>query len=79
MKRLLGYPTRIGPVFLARLPNGRIAVVAEGEVIDTFATIQQAVDDAAGGHCSTSPSGTDLGSLGLPDDAGDWLPAADLQ
>lgn len=78
MKLLIGYPTRIGPVFIGLSAAGRYVVVAESTALDSYATLQHAVDDAAGGHCCSAPSGADLGSLGLPDEAGDWMPATDL-
>lgn len=74
---LLGHPTRLGPVFIGKSnSDGKFHIVWKGESLGAYMNAPQAIDDAAGGHCWSPADGTDLGSLDISRDIGDWLPAA---
>lgn len=77
LRLLLQHRTARKPVFIARSQDGRFHVVYDGESLGSYASIAQAVDDAAGGHTFAPGDGTDLGSLGLSSDSGDWEPAGE--
>lgn len=72
------HDTPKGPVQIRRLKDQRFHVFFENENLGPYGTPEQAIDDAAGGHTFSPSSGTDLGSLGLSSDIGDWewIPAA---
>ena len=78
MQLLLGHPTAKGPVFIGRSADGRYHPVWQDEELSSYQSIAAAVDDVAGGHTFTPSAGTDLGSLDISGDPGDWVSAASL-
>lgn len=78
MKLLLGHATRRLPVFIGQSPNGRFHVIYDGCSLGSYHRPEAAIEDAAGGHTFSPPDGTNLASLGLSGDIGDWLPAREL-
>lgn len=76
---LIGHPTRKGPVFIAQSSDGRFHPMWKGESLGSYHSAMAAIDDVAGGHTFSPSDGTDLGTLGISSDPGDWRPAAELQ
>lgn len=76
---LLGYPTAKGPVFIGRSTDGRYHPVWCGESLGSYANVAAAIDDVAGGHTFSPSDGTDMDSLGISADHGDWRPASEFQ
>ncbi len=69
------FRTRRGPVYIVphQTPSGvRFQIVYNDEGLGSYATPRQAADDAAGGHTFSPSNGVDLGSLGIPDNIGEW-------
>lgn len=52
--------------------QGRWCIFYGDENLGSYHSPAAAADDAAGGHTFTPSSGVDLGSLGIPEDLGDW-------
>lgn len=75
---LIGHPTRRGPVFIGVDASGGHHILWRDESLGRYQNAPQAIDDAAGGHCFAPSDGTDLGSLDISADIGDWVPAAQL-
>ncbi len=71
MRNLYKTNTSIGPFFIAE-HEGRYHVVFDGESLGAYVSPAQAVDDVAGGHTFSIPSGVDTATLGIPDDLGEW-------
>jgi hypothetical protein len=44
----------------------------EDESLGSYASVEQALDDLAGGHASSPSNGTDTSACGLPDDLTEW-------
>lgn len=78
MKLLLGFMTRQGPVFVGKDQHGRFHPIWKNESLGSYHSGVAAIDDVAGGHTFSPSDGTDLGSLGISSDPGDWVPARDL-
>lgn len=76
---LLGYPTRKGPVFIARSSDGRFHPVWKDESLGSYPSAVAAIDDVAGGHTFSPSDGTDMDSLDISSDPGNWRPAAEFQ
>ena len=65
------FQTRMGTVRI--VPNDNRWVVLFGdENLGSYHSPSAAADDVAGGHTFTPSTGVDLGSLGIPDDIGEW-------
>lgn len=75
---LWGYPTRKGPVFIGQTPDGRFHPIWKDESLGSYHSAIAAIDDVAGGHTFSPSDGTDMGTLGISADPGDWVPAASL-
>jgi hypothetical protein len=73
MKKLYRFQTRVGWFFIAER-NGRFCAVFGNEPLDCYATLQQALDDLAGGHTHWPSMGVDPASLDISDDLSDWEP-----
>jgi hypothetical protein len=71
MKLLYVWNTRIGPFYIAEV-NGRFHPMYDDELLGSYATAQQAVDDLAGGHTFSISGGVDSATLGIPDELGEW-------
>lgn len=78
MKYLLGFETRLGPVFIGQTADGRYHPLWKGESLGSYADAVGAIDDVAGGHTYSPSDGTDLDSLEISRDIGFWVPAASL-
>lgn len=76
---LLGYATRMGPVFIAQSSDGRFHPIWKGESLGSYPSAIAAIDDVAGGHTFSPADGTDMDSLEISADPGDWRPAAEFQ
>ena len=72
MRKLYVVQTRIGPYYIGRDRNGRFHPMEGDESLGSYATPEQAVDDLAGGHTFSPPSGIDTATLGIPADLGEW-------
>jgi len=75
---LIGHKTHMGTAFIGRSGDGRYHPMWRDESLGSYHNITGAVEDMAGGHVFTPSDGTDMGSLGLSDDLGDWIPAKEL-
>lgn len=71
MQKLYAYRTSAGTVHIAE-KNGRFHALLNGESLGSYSTVQKAVDDLAGGHTFSTPSGVDMASLGIPRDLSRW-------
>ncbi|MDG2617734.1 hypothetical protein P7L53_15950 [Thermoleptolyngbya sichuanensis XZ-Cy5] len=78
LRMCLAHPSKKGPIFIAKDNDGWFHVVYRGESLGAYPSAAMAIDDAAGGHTFTPSDGTDLGSLGLSNDIGHWLPPGDF-
>lgn len=78
MKLLLGFKTARGPVFIAQSRDGRFHPIWAGESLGSYPSAVGAIDDVAGGHTYSPSDGTDLDSLEISGDIGDWEPAANF-
>ena len=75
---LIGHKTRKGPAFIAQSDDGRYHPMWGDESLGSYHSLVSAVEDVAGGHVFTPSDGTNMGSLGLSSDPGDWVPAGEL-
>lgn len=75
---LIGHKTPKGPAFIARSEDGRYHPIWRDESLGSYYNLVGAVEDVAGGHVFTPSDGTDMGTLGLSSDPGDWVPAGEL-
>ncbi len=66
------FQTRKGPVSIVPEKSGRWQVVYQEQGLGSYPTPASASDDVAGGHTFTPSDGTDLGSLDISPDIGDW-------
>lgn len=66
------FQTRKGAVSIVPEKSGRWQVVYDGQGLGSYPTPASASDDVAGGHTFMPSDGTDLGSLGISPDIGDW-------
>lgn len=71
MKKLYSYKTRAGTFYIAE-HDGRFHAVFAEESLGSYATLQQAAEDLAGGHTFTPSSGVDTSELGIPEDLSEW-------
>lgn len=75
---LWGHPTRKGAVFIGQTPDSRFHPVWKNESLGSYHSAIAAIDDVAGGHTFSPSDGTDMGTLGISADPGDWVRAAEL-
>ncbi len=66
------FQTRKGAVSLVPEESGRWQVVYKDQGLGSYHTAAAAADDVAGGHTFRPSDGTDLGSLDISPDIGDW-------
>ena len=78
MTLVLAHPTRKGVVFIGRSSDGRYHPIWKDESLGSYVNAPQAIDDVAGGHTFSPSDGTDMGSLGLSSDIGDWQDPRDF-
>jgi hypothetical protein len=78
MKLLLGFRTRLGPVFIGQTPDGQYHPVWNGHSLGAYPSVVAAIDDVAGGHTYSPSDGTDLDSLEISRDIGAWSAAAEF-
>ncbi len=52
--------------------EGRWLAIWRGENLGSYATAQHACDDMVGDHTYSPSDMTDLSTVGLPEDIGDW-------
>jgi hypothetical protein len=73
MKKILAHKTSKEPVYIAKSNDGWFHVVYKNESLGSYASPTMAIDDASSGYTFVPFDGTDLGSLGLSDNAKDWI------
>jgi hypothetical protein len=73
MHKLYIHKTKVGSFYIAE-HEGRFHQLFQDESLGSYETAQQAVEDLAGGHVFTPPSGVDTASLGIPEDLAKWEP-----
>lgn len=78
MKLLLGFRTRLGPVFIGQTPDGRYHPVWKGQSLGQYQSTVAAIDDVARGRTYPPSDGTAMEALEISSDVGWWVPAADL-
>ena len=78
MKLILGFKTRLGPVFIGMDAAGKFHPVWKGESLGPYPSLVAAVDDVAGGKTFPPSDGTDMGSLDISRDWGAWSPPSDF-
>jgi hypothetical protein len=71
MHKLYVHKTKAGAFYIAE-HSGRFHPLFQEESLGSYETAQQAVEDLAGGHTFTPPSGVDTASLGIPEDLTEW-------
>jgi len=66
------FPTPSGAVSIVPAPNGRWKLVYKGDDLGSYHSAAAAASDASvGSHFGTS-DGTNLGTLGIPEELADW-------
>ncbi|MDO8903986.1 hypothetical protein [Hydrogenophaga sp.] len=75
---LVGYMTKKGPVFIGQSLDGRFHPMWKNESLGSYHSVIAAIDDVAGGHTFSPSDGTDMDSLEISGDPGDWVPAKEL-
>lgn len=75
MKMLLGFNTRLGPVFVGMDAAGKYHPLWKGESLGAYPSLVAAVDDVARGKTRPPSDGTDTASLEIDCDWGNWSPA----
>lgn len=78
MQYILGFKTRLGPVFIGQTPDGRYHPVWKGQSLGAYPSAVAAIDDVARGHTYSPSDGTELAELEISPDIGWWLPAEAL-
>lgn len=75
MQYILGFNTRLGPVFIGQTPDGRYHPVWKGQSLGAYPCAVAAIDDVARGRTHSPSDGTNLAELEISPDIGWWLPA----
>lgn len=65
------YKTHKGTVSIVP-KNGRYHVFYNGDSLGSYASPEQAADDASSGSTFSPRNGVNLGDLGIPSDLPDW-------
>ena len=71
MHKLYVVNTRIGPFYIAE-SQGRFHPLFRDESLGSYERPEQAAAELAGGHAFSIPGGIDTGSLGIPEELGEW-------
>jgi hypothetical protein len=74
------FPTPRGAVSIVPQPNGRWQIMYKQDGLGSYHSPEAAASDASIGSTFSTSDGTDLGSLGIPEDLSEWtkLPFAKL-
>ena len=75
MKLILGFKTRLGPVFIGQTPDGRYHPVWKDQSLGAYSSTVAAIDDVARGRTYPPSDGVELAELDISPDIGCWLPA----
>ena len=78
MKLLLGFNTRLGPVFVGQTPDGKFHPVWKGQSLGPYPSEVAAIDDVARGRTYSPSDGASLADLEISPDIGWWVPADEL-
>ena len=71
MCKLYVYQTPIGPFFIVYF-NGRYRAIFENELLESYGTVEQAVQHLAGRHGFMVAGGMDTRTLGIPENLKHW-------
>ena len=66
------FNTRCGPKKIVPQPEGRCAVIYDGENLGSYASPMAAADDVSGGHTFSPSNGVEFDDLDVPADIGEW-------
>lgn len=71
MRNLLVWKTRIGAFYIAEM-DGRFHPVYDNEALGSYASLEAAAEELAGGHTFSISSGIDTATLGISENLSEW-------
>ncbi len=74
----MGFMTAKGPVFIAQGSDRNYYVMWRGQPVDMADSLVAAIDNVGHGVVPTAWDGTDLATLDISPDIGEWLPASEF-